>query len=48
MTTGKLLWLGWCVLWALGWATLGWLVFPINLLMFLLSLALIPSFVGGR
>lgn len=48
MSAGRLLWLAWCALWALAWATVGWLIFPVNLLLFLLSLALMLPAVTGR
>jgi len=33
-------WVVWCGLWALVWVTIGWLVFPYNLPLFVVSLGL--------
>lgn len=47
MSTPRILWIIWCSLWAMIWVTFGWLLFPINIGMFMLSLALIiPACVG--
>jgi hypothetical protein len=48
MTLGRVLWIGWCTLWAVFWITLGWLFLPgINVFLFILSLVLmIPAMIN--
>jgi hypothetical protein len=50
MTLGRVLWIGWCTLWAVFWITLGWLFLPgINVFLFILSLVLmIPAMINPR
>jgi hypothetical protein len=50
MTLGRVLWIGWCTLWAVFWITLGWLFLPgINVFLFILSLVLmIPAMINTR
>jgi hypothetical protein len=46
VTAGRIFWLLWCAAWAIGWGTIGWTVFPFNLVMIALSLvAMIPAFI---
>lgn len=43
MTLGRVLWIGWCTLWAVFWITLGWVF------LFILSLVLmIPAMINTR
>lgn len=44
----RIFWLVWCGFWALGWMTIGWFIFPINLLMIPLSLVLMLVPIGRR
>lgn len=44
----RTLWIVWCILWAIAWASVGWLLFPINLGMFVISIVLLFVPVGRR
>jgi len=46
MNNTRIFWIIWCSMWALGWMTVGWLIFPINLIMIPASLLAILIPVG--